>query len=108
MTVKEAILEVYQAGRLTVVGFGGKEILDEVSVAECRHELLGLIEQHDCQDLAFDLTGMTILPSGLLGVFASLRKQGVNIHVYNPSQDVREVLEITNLDQIIEVHEIDL
>lgn len=108
MTVKEAILEVYQAGPLTVVGFGGKEILDEVSVANCRHELLELLEENDCQDLAFDLTGMTILPSGLLGVLASLRKQGVNIHVYNPSQDVREVLEITNLNRIIEVHELDL
>ncbi len=108
MTVKEAILEVYQAGPLTVVGFGGKEILDEVSVANCRHELLELIEEYNCQDLALDLTGMTILPSGLLGVLASLRNQGVNIHVYNPSQDVREVLEITKLDRIIEVHEIDL
>ncbi len=108
MTVKEAILEVYQAGRLTVVGFGGREILDEVSVANCRHELIELIEQHDCQDLAFDLTGMAILPSGLLGVFGSLRRQGVNIHVYNPSKDVRDVFEITKLDEIIEVHEIDL
>lgn len=108
MTVQEAVLEVYQAGPLTVVGFGGREILDEVSVANCRHELLDLIQQHDCRDLAFDLTGVSILPSGLLGVLASLRDQGVNIHIYNPSDDVRDVLEITRLERLFEIHEIEL
>ena len=108
MTVDETILEVYQAGPLTVVGFGGKKILDEVSVAHCRQELLDLIETHHCRELAFDLTGMTLLPSGLLGVIASIRNLGVEIHLYNPSDDIRDVLEITQLNTLVQVHELEV
>ena len=32
----------------------------------------------------------------------------VDVHVYNPSVDVREVLEITKLDSLIHVHEIEI
>ena len=108
MPVDEAILEVYEAGRLTVVGFGGKEIFDEVSIANCRDELLQLVNEHDCRDLAFDLTGMNLLPSGLLGVLTSLRNMGIEIHLYNPSDDIREVLQITKLDRLIQVHDLEL
>ena len=101
-------LEVYQAGQLTVVGFGGREVLDRLSLAECRTELLGLIHEHQCQTLAFDLTGIRLIPSGLLGMLCSVAQQGIDVHLYNPSQDVREVLEITNLNSIFEVHEVDI
>lgn len=100
------ILEVYQAGRLTVVGFGGHDVLDCVNIADCRDELTTLIAEHSCQSLAFDLTGVKLLPSGLLGLLASLRNLGVQVMIYNPSRDIREVLEITNLDQLIEIHEV--
>ena len=94
-------LEVYQAGELTVIGFGGREILDDLNVAECRDELVDLIRQNQCKVLAFDLTRVRLVPSGLLGLLASIRKQGVEVHLYNPSSDIREVLEITKLDQVL-------
>jgi len=102
------VLEVYQAGRLTVVGFGDHDVLDFVNIADCRDELAALIAKHDCQSLAFDLTGVKLLPSGLLGLLASLRNLGVQVMIYNPSRDVREVLEITNLDQLLEIHEVEV
>lgn len=101
-------LEVYQAGELTVVGFGGREVLDRLSLADCRMELLSLIQEHQCKTLAFDLTGVRLIPSGLLGMLCSVSRQGIDVHLYNPSQDVREVLEITNLDSILELHEVDI
>src|SRR6186713_1401244 len=61
-------LEVYQAGELTVLGFGGRETLDRLSLGECRQELMRLIHEHHCQSLAIDLTGVRFLPSGLLGL----------------------------------------
>lgn len=101
-------LEVYQAGELTVIGFGGREVLDDMSVAECRDELVELIRSHDCKVLAFDLTRVRLIPSGLLGLLASIRKQGVEVHLYNPSTDIREVLEITKLDQVLQLHELEI
>lgn len=101
-------IEVYAAGPTTVVGFGGEDLPDNVNLVACREWLVGLIRQQRCQVLAFDLTGVRLVPSGLLGLLASLRNEGVEVHLYNPSSDVREVLEITHLNQLMPVHEVEV
>jgi anti-anti-sigma factor len=103
-----AELEVYEAGVLTVIGFGGREILNHLNLADCRDEIAALIRNYDCKTLAFDLTGVQLLPSGLLGILVSTHRQGVTVHLFNPSDDIREVLEITKLDTLLHVHEIDV
>jgi anti-anti-sigma factor len=108
MATRSQILSVYKTGPLTVVGFGGQDVLDQIDISACRREILSLLEQHHCQVLAFDLTGVKLIPSGLLGLLASLRKQNIEVQLYNPSPDVREVLEITKLDQVMQVQEIPL
>lgn len=105
---KQPVLQVYEAGETTVVGFSGEEILDEISVAACRTEIIEILRRHDCSILAFDLTGVRLIPSGLLGLLSSIRKMGVEVHLYNPSVDVREVLSITHLDQVMPVHVIEV
>uniref|UniRef100_A0A7C2PHC8 Anti-sigma factor antagonist n=1 Tax=Schlesneria paludicola TaxID=360056 RepID=A0A7C2PHC8_9PLAN len=102
------VLEVYETGELTVVGFGGREILDFISVAECRDELQELIREQQCRTLAIDLTGVKIVPSGLLGLMASVHHSGVEVHLYNACDAVREVIEITNLDRVLHLHDIDV
>lgn len=104
--VEPRILNLYQTGPLTVVGFNGEEILDQVDIAACRAEIMALVEKYHVETLAFDLTGVKLIPSGLLGLLASLRKQNVKVQIYNPSADVREVLEITKLNQVLEIHEV--
>lgn len=108
MTIGQGMLEVYEAGRLTVLGFGGRDVLEHINLSECRDEIAALIEEHQCESLAFDLTGVRLMPSGLLGLLASLRQLGVEVHLYNPSEDVREVLEITRLERVMQVHELEL
>lgn len=102
------LLEVYQAGELTVVGFGGREILDQFSLAEYRDELVSLIDEHHCGSLAIDLTGVKIIPSGMLGVLASIHRMNVEVHLYNACDQIREVLEITKLDRVLHLHEVEL
>ncbi len=108
MLDKLEVLKVYQSGALTVVGFGNHDILDQVSVMVCRDEIAQIIESTKCKTLAFDLTGVKLIPSGLLGLLASLKELGVEVHLYNPSSNIRDVLEITRLDQIMRIHEIEL
>lgn len=108
MPTSHEVLRVYETGPLTVVGFGGREILDQIDLTECRAEIVTLLEQNQCKVLAFDLTGVKYIPSGLLGLLASLRKLNVEVHLYNPSPDVREVLEVTKLDSILKLHDIQL
>ena len=99
-------LEVYAVGPTTVVGFGGRDLVDDVNLAECRDSLVALIEEHRCGVLAFDLTGVRYLPSGLLGLLASLRRHDVEVHLYNPSEDIRDVLRTTHLDGVMPIHDI--
>ncbi|MDZ4689162.1 MAG: STAS domain-containing protein [Planctomycetaceae bacterium] len=104
-----AVLEVYQAGELTVVGFGGREVLDFTSVAECRTELLELIQEHGCRTLAIDLTGVKIVPSSrLLGMLAMVHRDGVEVHLYNASERVHEVLKIMKLDHMLHLHDVNV
>lgn len=107
MSINHDILKVYQTGELTVVGFGGREILDQIDLTECRAEIVGLVEKNHCKTLAFDLTGVKLIPSGMLGLLASLRKMNVEVHLYNPSPDINEVLHVTRLSEVLPVHYID-
>jgi hypothetical protein len=101
-----AVLKIYQTGELTVVGFGGRDVPDEVCIAAYRAQLLDLIATHDCKVLAFDLTGVQLVPSGMLGVLSSIRQRVGRVELYNPSPDVMEVLRITKFDQLFEIKEV--
>lgn len=101
-----AVLKIYQTGELTVVGFGGRDVPDEVCIAAYRTQLLDLIAKHDCKVLAFDLTGVQLVPSGMLGVLSSIRQRVGRVELYNPSPDVMEVLRITKFDQLFEIKEV--
>ena len=98
-----ATLEIVQNGEVTVVGFGGRELLDQVNLAACREQITELVKRNQTKTLAFDMTGVRLIPSGMLGLLASLRDTVGKIQILNPSEDVREVLEITKLNQIFEV-----
>jgi anti-anti-sigma factor len=107
MSLNRGILEVYRTGEPTVVGFGGREILDQIDLSQCRAEIVALVQSHQCKTLAFDLSGVKLIPSGMLGLLASLRKLNVEVHLYNPSPDIAEVLQVTRLNEVMPVHYID-
>ena len=102
------VLEVYRTGPMTVLGFGGRDILDQVDIGTCREEIIALVQQPECEKLAFYLTGVKLVSSGMLGLLASLRQLNVEVHLCNPSEDVREVLEVTKLDKIMQVYDVEL
>ena len=91
-----------------MAGFGGRDIVDTFSVNDVREELLELVKTNNCETLAIDLTGVKLLPSGMLGLLASMRDLNLEIHLYNPSEDIREVLEITKLNQFMQLHDVEI
>jgi anti-sigma B factor antagonist len=108
MPRRQSYLNVYESGKLTVVSFVSAELLDQIVVSECRAEIAELIKEHLCEVLAFDLTGVKLVPSGMLGMLASLGRLGVQVLIFNPSDEIREVLEITRLDSLLQVQKVDL
>lgn len=108
MTPDPIVLEVYETGPLTVVGFGGREIITDINVAPLHEDLNKLVEENNCEQLAFDLTGVKFIPSGLLGILTSLHRKGIKVEVYNPSDDVRDVFKTTRLDTVISLRDVEL
>lgn len=102
----EPLLNVYEIGELTVVGFSGRDVPDEICIAGYRDQLLALLGEYPVKTLAFDLTGVKLIPSGMLGLLTSLRRRVDQIELYNPSDDIREVLKITNLDKLFTIRDV--
>jgi|AACY02.16.fsa_nt_gi hypothetical protein len=44
----------------------------------------------------------------MLGMLASTANRGINVLLFNPSEDIVEVLEITNLDKLLAVYSVDV
>jgi len=103
LPIDNSVLKIYEVGELTVVGFGGQDVPDEVCIAAYRTQLIDLITAHNCKVMAFDLTGVKMVPSGMLGVLVSVKKRVERVELYNPSPDVMEVLSITHFDKLFDI-----
>jgi anti-sigma B factor antagonist len=96
-------LQVLESGPVVVVGFGNHDLPPEHALGRYLGELGELIDSTGCRELAFEMQGINIIPSGFLGVIASIAKRGVAVSVRHPSADVREVLDLTHFDRIIKI-----
>ncbi|MFM7057595.1 MAG: STAS domain-containing protein, partial [Planctomycetota bacterium] len=106
----DGVLRVYSAGPVTVLGFAGLDTPADFNVAQHRAAISDLLRTHNSSTVAFDLTGVRLVPSGILGLLVSLTRLPdlkLRVQVFNPSPEVREVLSITRLDRLIEVHQVD-
>lgn len=92
-----SLLTFVRDGQRAIVGFNSKTVPDELSVAGYRDQLLKYVQDHDCKVLAFELTGIKILPSGMLGLLVTLKKRGLVVELLNPVADIVDVLRITKL-----------
>lgn len=100
---EDAVLRVYQEGPLTVIGFAGQPVPDEVCIAAYRDQLLELVDRVGCQVLAVDCSGLQMVPSGLLGVLTTLRKKVERIEIHNACPDIVDVLELTKLNRLLDI-----
>ena len=91
--------------RVVHVDLRGGVDTSETSLRECREHVARLVESHGCTAVAFDLAGLPVAPSSVLGLIAAAVRLGVEVHALNPSPRVREVLRTTRLDRLVRVHD---
>lgn len=106
--MKSDILQVLATGPTTIVAFRATDLLEDINVAECRDEVIRLVQDNSTEVICFELSRVRLIPSGMLGLLASLRQMDLEVRVLNPSPDVREVLSITNFDKLIAIEEVQL
>ncbi|MCH2201981.1 MAG: STAS domain-containing protein [Fuerstiella sp.] len=105
----DGALKVYSIGETTVLGFDGKDVPSEFNAAHYRAAITDLLKANNCSTVAFDVAGVRLIPSGMLGLLISLRKtEGLSptVQLFNPSSDIEDVLQITKLNTMIEVHHV--
>jgi anti-sigma B factor antagonist len=101
-------LEIYAVGPLTVLGFYGREVLEGFTALECRDLIREIVAEHQCRTIAFDLTNVKLIPSGMLGLFASIKRSGIDVLLFNPTLAIREILEIMRLNTILQIEEVEI
>ncbi|MCA9056959.1 MAG: STAS domain-containing protein [Planctomycetaceae bacterium] len=106
---EDGLLKIYSVGPVTVLGFAGQDVPSEFNAAHYRAAISDLVRMHDAHTVAFDLTGVQLVPSGMLGLLVSLtrmKEAPIKVQLFNPSSDIREVLSITKLDRMLELCEV--
>ncbi len=68
-------------------------------------QVIRLIEEGCCREFLFDMTAITTLPPGFLGLVASLLKRGLSVALENPSAEVCELLMLTEFGRLIRLSE---
>jgi hypothetical protein len=93
---------ISRMGRHATIEFHGIEVLgDQDCLAPHRAQLMQLIDDPECDLVTFDLTGVRIVLSGMLGFLASATRRCREVEVRNPSPEVLELLQITRLDTLL-------
>ena len=102
-------LKVFTKGELSIVTFSDKGFLGRQSfIGDAGAHLDEIVEQRKTKVLVFDLAGITGLPSDMLGVLVGLQHRGIEIRLFNITDEVRMILETTRLDELFDVREGDL
>lgn len=98
--------KITRNGSQLVVSYEEGGFPDELSFARLREQLLRHLADKDTDTtLCFDVTNFKFLPSIMLGLLASLRKQVTTLEILNPSRDSREVLKMMGFDKMFVIRE---
>ena len=102
-------LDLRKDGTVVVVQFRRHQIVDPLTVNEVAEELCGVADRAQHCDLVLDLSKMVGLSSLMLGKLVMLqgkmKKTGRSLTLRNVGSEIREVLAITKLDQILHVED---
>jgi anti-anti-sigma regulatory factor len=102
-------MRIFTEGELTLVTFENKGSLGrQTFIGEAAEHLDRIVEEHDSKVLVIDLTRITVLPSDMIGVLVGLQHRGIQIRLFNVTDDVRLTLETMSLDDLFDLREGDL
>lgn len=102
-------MRIYTNGNLVILTFEERGFLGrQTFLGQEGENLERLVESGNTNMLLVDLTGVTALPCDMLGVLVGLQNRGLEIRLFNVTDDVWMTLAATNSDRLFEVREGDL
>lgn len=102
------LFEIREAGTVSTVRF--MQQIDDFShrTSDLHEQLARFVGDNSCLKLMIDLRETTYLPSSVLGVLVQLHTGGCEVHLVNASDDVAEVMQVTQLNRMIHVNEVEV
>lgn len=97
------LLKIKQDGATACVAFNLEVVQNDLCLANYRTQILRFLQEFGCNRFSLDVSGLPFLPSGLLGLLASVKTRGYEVEIVNPSEEMCEALRTTMLDSIIAV-----
>jgi anti-anti-sigma factor len=99
------MLTLTARGTRLLVEFRDKSVPDESQVMDYRQHVLEIARQTGCREMTFDLIGINLVPSRMLGLFVELRKNGYDIELVNVSPFVQDIFRVSKLDSLVTIRE---
>lgn len=102
------LFEIREAGTVSTVRF--MQQIDDFShrTSDLHEQLARFVGDNSCLKLVIDLRDTKYLPSSVLGVLVQLYNGGCEVHLANASEDVAEVMQVTQLNRMIHVNEVEV
>jgi anti-anti-sigma factor len=101
-------LEAEQIGRVTVVTFTQRELLEEAIIQAVGEQLLALVEDHNCPRLILNLSTVKRLSTMVLGKLIALhnrvRTAGGRLALCGINPEIRGIFEILNLTRLLPIY----
>jgi hypothetical protein len=99
------LLSLEHSGWQISIVFNYKDMPDETRVFRYRSQLRDFVRRTNCKSLRFDLTGIKVLPSRMLGFFILLKNEGHDIELVNLAQGVQDIFRITRLGPLFRIRD---
>ena len=84
--------------------------IDRLTEAELNNNLENFIEDSNNQEILVDFTGVEFVDSNglvaLVKAYKQARRKNKNLHLFNVSPAVRIIFEISQLDQVLSIKDI--
>jgi anti-anti-sigma factor len=101
-TVANSLVLTAHGARL-LIEFRDKSVPDESQIVAYRQQLLNVARQTGCRELIFDLNGINLVPSRMLGLLVELKKEGYAIELANASPFVQDIFRVSKLDPFVTI-----
>jgi anti-anti-sigma regulatory factor len=97
------LFEIQAPSQSLIVSLGRRKDLSDAQFARCREEIARLTANDHIDTVVFDLAGILVLPSSVLGLIAAVSQGEAKVRVINASHCAREDFQLTGLDRMIEL-----
>lgn len=93
------LLRIIRQDRRLTIEFNGQMIGEDTAcLAHIHQEMFDLLDSAEFDCVIVDLTGIKVVPRGLLEMLSTAAEHGCDVELLNPSQELLQILRAAKLD----------